>query len=658
MFRWQLIVFALLPMGLHAAPLQPPDTLITLEETEVRATRYNAFAAGHSLHQINELIIRQQYDQGIDHLLESHTGMFIRNYGPGILATSSLRGGSAAQTSLIWNGFQLQSPMHGQSDLALFPVFFADEAAIQYGGGSALWGSGNMGGSIHLNNTRDMQQGWSVSAGFSAVDIGEMAQHLRLAWGKGTAFFRLRFFNRNADNHYRYRNTAITGHPIQTQEHAALDQRGLLHETYITIHDRHQLDIRWWWQETNRNIPPPLMQPNTSAFQEDGAFRITGQWQTTFNKSVISWRGGLFDESLLYFDSLNAESRSRSQNITQEAEMMFIPHPSLLANGGINTQWVKARSDEYQEAGHRQQSLAFFGSLKWDAIPEHLQLLVSGRQEFVDSSAAPFAPAFGLYYQARPMFLIKANATKNYRIPTLNDKYWSPGGNPDLEPEKGWSRDLTIAFESPDQRKAASNNTNDTKPLIRLQQASITGFHRNISQWIIWLPQEGMMYWTPKNVMEVISYGLEARAAGTATAGNFHIGMDVRWDHTVAENTRAKSPNDASTGKQLIYVPKNTMGYSLQIRYEGLMLFFDYDYTGKRYTSSNNSHWLNANHKGNIGLQWQRNLAGYGFRLHAAVNNLWNEAYETMAGRPMPLRHFRAGIFIEILAQHKREAQL
>ncbi len=655
MFRWTSIVIALLPLGLSAATDQPPDTLITLRETEVRAMRYNAFSAGHSFHQIDDLFIHNQYDRGIDQLLTSHTGMFIKRYGPGILSTSSLRGGSAAQTSLIWNGFPLQNYMHGQTDLALFPVFFADEAGIQYGGGSALWGSGNMGGSIHLNNTRDMQQGWSALAGVSAVDVGEMAQHFRLAWGSETVSSRLRFFNRTSDNLYSYRNTAMSGHPVQIQEHAALYQRGLLHETYISMHNRHRLNIRWWWQETNRNIPPPLMQSTAGAYQEDGAFRITGQWQTTLDKSVISWRGGLFDETLLYFDSLSGESRSRSQTIIQEAGAVFSPHPSLLANGGINTSRVKARADEYRETEQKQQSLALFGSLKWKAVPGRLQLLTSVRQEFVDSHAAPLAPAFGLSFQAMPMLFIKANTGKNYRVPTLNDKYWTPGGNPDLEPEKGWSRDLTIAFDNPEQHRQSSDNTNDPGSPVRLQKASITGFHRNISQWIIWLPLEGMMHWSPRNVMEVRSYGLEARVAVKASAGAIQIGINARWDLTLAENMRAKSPNDASTGKQLIYVPKNTAGYSWYIRHERLTLIFDHSYTGKRYTSSDNNQWLNPYHTGNIGLQWQYNVAGHSFRVYAAANNLWNEAYEAMAGRPMPLRHFQAGIQLEIFAQQKRK---
>ncbi len=646
MLRLQLLLLVLLPLGLYAGADHPPDSLILLEETVIRATRYNVFTAGHGVRQIEDRFLQQQSDQSIDLLLARYAGISIKNYGPGILATSSLRGGSAAQTSLIWNGFQIQSPMHGQTDLALIPAFFIDQLGIQYGGSSALWGSGSMGGAIHLNNHREKLAGLHAKTRFSFTDLEEAAQQLTLSWGNHSVFSRFRFFNRNSANRYNYKNTAVYGSPIYTQEHAALDQWGLLHETYIQIKQRHQLDIRWWWQETNRNIPPPMMQNHREAYQEDGAFRITGQWQTNFDHSVLIWRGGFFEEALLYSDNLHGESRSWSNTLTQEAEVLFSPGGSLLANAGVNTRMVNAWADDYKGEKHNQNSIAFFSSLKWDVIANHLQFLISGRQEFVPGQQIPFVPSVGLLYRAMPGILIKANAGKNYRLPTLNDKYWMPGGNPDLQPEQGWSQDLTILYNKENIAKISEGKDAPA----RLNEISVTGYHRTTTQWIIWLPQEGSIYWSPKNLQEVRSYGFEANLKGSFNLNRFRMTLHARWDHTVAQNMVATSIFDASAGKQLIYVPKNTLGYNLHFMYVNFLMFFDHQYTGRRYTSSDNRRWIDPYHMSNIGLQWQGNMWGYGFKITAVINNLWNEAYEGMAGRPMPLRHLRAGFSLDIPA--------
>ena len=91
--------------------------------------------------------------------------IFIKSYGLGSLATTSFRGGSASHTAILWNGFNLGSPMNGQLDLSLVPVSLANNVSIQYGGAGALWGSGAVGGAILLNSEPEFDQGLTVDAG-------------------------------------------------------------------------------------------------------------------------------------------------------------------------------------------------------------------------------------------------------------------------------------------------------------------------------------------------------------------------------------------------------------------------------------------------------------------------------------------------------------
>lgn len=42
--------------------------------------------------------------------------------------------------------------------------------------------------------------------------------------------------------------------------------------------------------------------------------------------------------------------------------------------------------------------------------------------------------------------VFKASVARNHRYPTLNDRYYQPGGNPDLRPEHGFTCDGGVSF--------------------------------------------------------------------------------------------------------------------------------------------------------------------------------------------------------------------
>ena len=644
MLKNLLIALMWIPLHLYGETTQRPDTLILLEPTEVVAPRYAPFSAGHNIFRISDHLVDHHYDRGMGDVLSMHTGMFIRSYGPGMLASGSLRGASPAQTAIIWNGFSLQSPMHGQTDMAMLPVFFVDELGIQYGSGSALWGNGGMGGAVHVNNLRPEQQGFHLSGAISTVDYGDLAQHVDASWGNETLFTRLRVLNRNSENQYSFRNMALNSNPLTKQEHAALSNRALLHETYLNIGSRHRLDILFWWQESDRDIPAPVHFDFGAASQQDDAVRVTGQWQTFFNRSILSWRGGYFDESILYSDSFFGESFSRSKTTVQEADLLVEPVSGLFINTGVNTQWVSARADDYNGERYSQNTFALFSAVRWEAIPEKLQLTASGRQEFMQDQDIPFVPSFGASYRATEQWTIKGNVGKNFRLPTLNDKYWTPGGNPDLEPEYGWSQDIAFVY------RHQQTDTNNNSSFVRLSGASLTGYHRNTTQWIIWAPVDDTMFWSPQNLQEVQSYGTEFRLMAEAGIRDFSFHLEGRWDHNIAENTKAVNAEDDLVGRQLIYVPLNSLGYHLLIGYHRFSLFVNHQYTGKRYTAGDNSRWLSSFSTLDAGLQWQHHLEGYHYRVFVSASNILNEQYEILEGRPMPLRYFRAGLQVGLFA--------
>ena len=85
-------------------------------------------------------------------LLAQQEPVFVKSYGFNGLATLNFRGSSSAQSQVLWNGVPIQNAALGIADISTLPVSFMAKVNIVYGGSAALWGSGNVGGALMLEN--------------------------------------------------------------------------------------------------------------------------------------------------------------------------------------------------------------------------------------------------------------------------------------------------------------------------------------------------------------------------------------------------------------------------------------------------------------------------------------------------------------------------
>ena len=99
-------------------------------------------------------------------------------------------------------------------------------------------------------------------------------------------------------------------------------------------------------------------------------------------------------------------------------------------------------------------------------------------------------------------------------------------------------------------------------------------------------------------------------------------------------------------GKQLIYTPLHTGSASLAFKKGAFSASWQQQYTGSRFTTSNNASSLPAFTTSNLTAtyNWQHKWAK--IVLQANVYNVTNESYEAIAWRPMPGRNFQFGIII------------
>jgi len=153
----QTLIHILLLMGL-AGNLQGQMAMdtIRLPEVKLEHNRLQTHSIGTHLVILTPEIIGESSSQKLSDFLVNHSSVYIKQYGA--LATPTFRGTSSSHTLVLWNGIPLNSIANGLLDFSITPVQGFEKIAIVHGGDASVFGSGAMGGSIHLNSIPDIKQ--------------------------------------------------------------------------------------------------------------------------------------------------------------------------------------------------------------------------------------------------------------------------------------------------------------------------------------------------------------------------------------------------------------------------------------------------------------------------------------------------------------------
>ncbi len=599
------------------------DTL-ELETVNIIANRFKIFSTGTKIQQIDSATLAQYKNGNLADLLNNESGIFIKSYGLGSMASSSTRGAGANQTITLWNGFNLNSPMNGMLDLALLPVGFSNTVNVQYGGSGALWGSGAMGGAIHINFAPRFNQGYKAGLNLSGGSFSNFSQQAFAVVSKKKWISSLKIFNQSAQNNFSFYNSYLQGNPLVKQSNAELKSNGVLSENALLL-GKSQLNLIFWYQVNDRNIPPTMVQSSASDNQKDESYRASAEWQRKKDDWMFFIRGAYFDERFNY-DGLH----SRSIALINEAEVKYNRKKHLF-NLGFNNSYSFASSANYNGNAVLNKS-ALFLSYRLNLLKNWV-MSSSCRQEFAYGKLVPFTYSLGTEYKAQKWISAKASFSKIYRLPTLNDLFWVPGGNSQLKPEEGYSEDASLIM-----------NFKMSKNLHLLFEPSL--FNRNITNQIVWLPANS--YWSPQNMVSVWSRGVESVSSVRMERRKMKMSISFLTNYVLSTNQASKSEGDASVGKQMIYTPRYSGHAKLTIEYRGFVFSFLQSYTGYRFTSTDNSQYLKPYTIGNLYLSKNFKMKTMDASLFVRVENLFNEQYQVVSARAMPMRYYQAGISLQL----------
>lgn len=342
------------------------------------------------------------------------------------------------------------------------------------------------------------------------------------------------------------------------------------------------------------------------------------------------------DASVMYTDN-----HYRQQEVYLSAAQMYSIFSCWNVSLSTDFQWNKLNADLYNFAYPRRYSGLVAVATSFEMEPVKLQASLLGT--FTKETTSSVAPAASHKPQYTPAVIasyrpwkhigldIRAFYKKIFRMPTLNDLYYTFIGNVKLNPEYTTQYDLGFVYA-----KSFDHG------ILRMLEIQADGYYNQVRDKIVAMPTANFFRWTMVNLGKVKIKGVDIAASARWQFGT-QWRIDTRVNYTYQKAQDYTSPDDLYFKGQIPYVPHHNGSAVVNAGYKSWELNYSFIYTGERYASRANTKenyvlpWYTSDLSLSKNFRWNKT----GIKATAEVNNLFNQQYEVVRSYPMPGTNFK-----------------
>lgn len=562
------------------------------------------FSKGYSSILISDSLVNKNIHSLTD-VLRFNSFIYFKENGLGMVSSPSLRGTNASQTAVIWNGININSQLNGQTDFNIVSVNSYDNIVVRSGGGSVLFGSGAIGGTVNLNNEITFKESQKNNL---VLKYGSFnTQHVNYDFVKSSDkdYLNIGLGYNASDNDYEYLNSSLSN------ENGAFSNYNFDVNYGYKINAKNQLKLYSNNFLAQRDLSRTLNAPSNDAYKDISLKNLLEWNHFLSSKEIITSRVSYLFDEFKYYD--NKEKLYDFSVGNTKRKIVQIDYNNrfsrkIKVNGILGFESARAEGTSFLTHDRNIFSAVF--SLNHQ-LTNRLSYVVQYRKEWQKEINSPFVYSLGIEQKVNENYTLSFNTSKNFRIPTFNDLYWNPGGNPDLQSENSYQFEIGNAINF--------KNIN----------FKLNGFYIKSTNLIHWTPND-FGFWSPQNISDTKNVGVEFSTNYKTSFKNHYVEINANYSYTSAK--------DLETDAQLIYVPKNRANFlidykivNFNVYYQMLMndeVSFLVD-TIPAYSVSNlgfNYQFSNIKNKPNVGFK---------------INNIYNSYYQSTLSRPMPGINFQ-----------------
>ena len=596
------------------------SAIVQLQEVPVYAEKIKPSLVGSKLIYPSKNEMELYANGQMSELLPTLPSIHMKTYGNGMLSSIAFRGTNANQTAVHWNNFNINNYTLGQVDFSTLPVVAIDQLVVIPGSGSAFGGSGAIGGTISLQSQLAYEKDFQLALNQSFGSFGKSVSTIELITSNTQLSSKTRLYRAFVINDFYVNETSAY------QENASFGYHGFNQDLGFKINENNELTFSIWYNQNERDIQQPLGNRNKTATQEDENIRAAlnyvldlGNWTSSMGTAYFYDRM-LFQEGMAVSNYLIQRSESFFEISQRESDLLQWTLFSRLNH-------IVANSEGFETSLVKEDRLVYGAKLQ-GALFSTLDYAINLRQELVSNTDyKPFTPYLGLQLPLLDSdnwsLTAKASSSYNYRVPTLNDRFWQIDERAEILPERGFNNEFTLAIKK-------SHNEAHLK-------GEVTAYYNDVKNFIQWVPFNGTS--RPENVDEVLIKGFESQLA---TYFNIQdkavLNSEVAYSYTKSEPLIDGKP----LGLQLRYVPKNKVTSTTSVELANMYLTYQYLFTGEVFDTENNSSTFAV-------APYHLHHLSYGIRAGSiqaslAIKNLFNEQYQTYLNYATPGRHYEFSI--------------
>ncbi|MEA1986510.1 MAG: TonB-dependent receptor plug domain-containing protein [Candidatus Marinimicrobia bacterium] len=548
-------------------------------------------------------------DMETKNLIRKLPGITIKSYG-GLAGISSISidGGTSSHTKILVDGFDLTNAQNGLMDISQLPTPFIESINYLFYDINK-YGSGSVDGVVNFIPWRNSN---SVSYGYGSY--GYLSSNVKLnLYLKSTSIDLLIGFMKDDGNYdYEWRGEN------SERKNNDFEQRYIAWKVNTIISKQIYAKIFLLKTEQKRGVAGQKWSPNLLARRNDnlfaGAFRIGWIGKKGFGK--LNYLHKNSDDN---YSNPNINVKSFYENITNKITLnqnyLLGEKIETIGNISIKNEIFKNDTSKLYERN------IFSNSLEILYKPmETLEFKPSIIYVYSPENIDQFNYSLGttLFPKNKMVKSFSFHYAKLFRIPSFNDMYWEPGGNPNLLTEETGVFNFSTKFH-----------------YRKYTDYRISMFYKESQNLIQWMPQQS--YWQPENIAKTTRYGvkfsIDWNCQPLNLIGNFH------YEYLISKNKVEGNYFD----KQLRYAPKNISSFNLSWNPKRFYSSLQIDYNDEKislYGYPNDvkiPQFILFNY--DIGYTFE--IFKRDFIAVLSVENIFDYEYETILGYPESGRKFK-----------------
>ena len=601
------------------------DTLIKVSEVTVCAQK-RIHSSGVKIEKIDSEKLNNVASGGLGSALSKYTPFYIKSYSSGF-STISMRGMTADHVAVYSDDINLNSLTLGHSNLSKIPMYFFDAVEVQYGGSSSIDGTDAMAGSIHMYSDPKFNKGVGLQADASVASFENYFGGVKFRIGNDRLESSTKVFYKEGKNNFPFLNTSVKDFETNkfvndTQRNNAIENYGLRQEFFYKLNRSNNFLLKlnhvYNLRETQPKMNTNYHNDSDEHIENTMSFATLGyDYKSAINK--LKFRTSYVDDFQLY----NGEDTISTKRIIMGLNNEFPLIYDFKLNFGGDYEYIEPNVHSYDTDISEQRGAIYM------LISQHLETKtkydVNLRQSLNSNYKPFFSPSVGISQVLRlsdiNFLKMKGHYSRNYKIPTFNDRYWGTAGNPDLKVESSNNLDVNLQL-----------NTDDADFTLR---NTLSGYYSVLKDMIMWFPVSGSI-WEPDNRQEVEVKGLEYSAFLCSEFNRLDWEVSLSYSYNLSTVLDVYQENDSDEiGRQLAYTPKHNYMFFVSADFEKWNILIDGHYTGLRY-NSNLDNMLDSYFLLNAAIGRAFSISSSEIKIDFVVNNVLDNKYVNMENYAMP----------------------